>query len=121
MRILRIRRGFTTNSSGANEYLPSDGGAMPSSVASVPSALRSAYASASGRAASRDAGVSSSLSTTPSAPRPDREGRPMSNTSAFGLVVLAVLGAFAAGPVLRWVRRRSGKDDHPTASGNDPR
>jgi hypothetical protein len=110
MRILRIRRGFTTNSSGANEYLPdggskydgstprTDGGTLPNPTVSV------------GPRSSAPQAVLSTIepwgSTAPAS-------EPASNSTTVGVVFLVVVGAFVAGPVVRMILRRRRKNPAP--------
>jgi hypothetical protein len=115
MRILRIRRGFTTNSSGANEFLPSDSGSTPGSRAKVdasPSAAADAFAAASAApsaqpsAASRPADSSSTLTSVE--PWGDARTPSGSSTSVAALcaLVVVVAAAFAVSPIVRLVRRK---------------
>ena len=99
MRILRIRRGFTTNSSGANEYLPEAGkSATPAPSASARDA---------GAADARATGELTSVDPWgPAAP----QSEPPSNSSAMGVIFVVVLGAFVAGPIVRMIVRRKKKE-----------
>lgn len=100
MRILRIRRGFTTNSSSAAEFLP-DGGRIPdASTTPRPSATP------------RSSGPASVMSTVAPWGNESAASEPMSNTTTLGMVFAAVAGAFVAGSVVRMVlKRRSRKPD----------
>lgn len=80
MRILRIRRGYTTNSSGANEWVPSPDGGFWRQSATPPPASPAASATGAaqgwrgiGTVASADAGAVRSEAAVP-APRPAQDG-----------------------------------------------
>lgn len=87
MRILRVRRGFTTNSSGANEFLP-DGGVR-------------AYDG--GTPAPTSPPVLTTVRPWGEAPQPIE---PSSNAATLGVASLVVAGAFLVVPVVRLLRRR---------------
>ena len=95
MRILRIRRGFTTNSSGANEYLP-----QPGTCA--------------------DAGDSADATCTAGTGQALPPLQPTwepSNGLVLALVGAGLVLVFAADRVVRGVlRRREGTGDEPAAA-----
>jgi hypothetical protein len=102
MKILRVRRGFTTNSSGANEWLP-DGGSRPRPP--IP-------------AASADAPQQPVLTTVqPWDGNPPSACAPTTNASAVGLVSLVVAGAFLVVPVARLIRKRKKKETEADDDG----
>jgi hypothetical protein len=89
MKILRIRRGFTTNSSGANEYIPSDAGPD----------------------AGEAAGESGQLASTS---EPGSTSAPMGNAFVIGLMTAGVVMLFVAERVVQYFwgkRRKSPTDD----------
>jgi hypothetical protein len=91
MKILRIRRGFTTNSSGANEYLPSDAG-------------------------TEDAGPSTTAGTGESTSSQGARSAPMGNAMIIGLMTAGVLLLFAAERLVRffWTKKREkAESDEP--------
>ena len=94
MRILRVRRGFTTNSSAANEFLPDggthdggtyDGGTSPTAPVSAP--------------------VLGSVQVTGEPPA----NGPASSGAALGTAALLVTGAFLVIPAVRLLRKRREK------------
>jgi Tfp pilus assembly protein FimV len=101
MKILRILRGFTTNSSGANEYLPS---ARAPSV-KEPVAEAGAEADASSTSPAPDAGITGTAAQPPG-PRDSTGSSPMGNASVLMYLMICVLLLFSVGPVIRYVRRR---------------
>lgn len=98
MKILRVRHGFTTNSSGANEYLP-DGGLRVTPDAGAPPA-RPVLSSV------EPWGYAAPVSEPP-----------RSNAMTMGVVFLVVVGAFLAGPLLRVVIRRKKKQAGSRGTG----
>jgi len=106
MRILRIRRGFTTNSSGANEYLPrrrDGGGPRPSKVAPVPGAPSGAPPPAH-----------HSWSEVQKPPAPSSGGG-WSGPQLLAVLGIGVVLVFLLDRLLRVVlrRRRQAKDEPP--------
>lgn len=98
MKILRIRRGFTTNSSGANEFLP-DGGVRPRTIS--------------------DAGPVPAppappvlTSVQPWGDAPSASARP-SNAETLGVVSVVVAGAFLVIPAIRLIQRKRKKETEP--------
>lgn len=106
MRILRIRRGFTTNSSGANEYLPDGGRSVYDG--GTPKSDSGAYRT-DGGAELRSSAPQTVLSSVEPWGDAAPVNEPASNSTAVGVVFLAVLGAFVAGPVVRMILRRRRK------------
>jgi hypothetical protein len=102
VKILRVRRGFTTNSSGANEYLP-DAGRDARSDSATP------------RADAAPAALTTVEPWGTAAP----QAEPMSNSSAVGTIFAVVLGAFVAGPIVRMVLRRRRATRAPDDAGGD--
>ena len=95
MRVLRIRRGFTTNSSGANEFLPQPG-------------------SCEDAGASADASCASGTGQPLPPPPPTWEP---SNGLVLALVGVGLVLVFTADRAVRAVlRRREGSADAATAA-----
>ena len=95
MKILRIRRGFTTNSSGANEFLP-DGGVRPrviSDAGPVP--------------APPAPPVLTTVQPWGDAPS---VSQPPSNATTLGVVSAVVAGAFLVIPAIRLIQRKKKKE-----------
>ena len=90
MKILRIRRGFTTNSSGANEFLP-DGGVRPS-VTPAPATPA----------------VITSVQPWGDAPS---VSAPSSNATTIGVVSVVVAGAFLVIPAIRLIQGKKKKKE----------
>jgi hypothetical protein len=92
MRILRVRRGFTTNSSAANEFLP-DAGTLPADA---------------GAAATQPISppVLASVHVTGEA---NLSGAPVSSGAALGTAALLVTGAFLVIPAVRLLRKHREK------------
>lgn len=80
MRILRVRRGFTTNSSGANEYIPSDAG-------------------------TRDAGpgIETTTGQVESSARTGEAAAPMGNAVVIGLMTAGVVMLFVVERVAHYL------------------
>jgi hypothetical protein len=95
MRILRKRRGFTTNSSGANEFLP-DGG-RPDSASTTPAPSTSASASAQP--------VITQVQSWGQPPEMAPSAR-ASNLKTVGVASVVVAGALLAVPVIRFLTRK---------------
>jgi hypothetical protein len=99
MKILRVRRGFTTNSSGANEFLP-DGGLYEGGTPPVrPSPT--AYTPPPVLTAVQPWGVAPAVSP------------PASNGATIGAAALLVAGAFLVIPAVRLLRNRNKKKPDP--------
>jgi hypothetical protein len=135
MRIIRVRRGFTTNSSSANDYLSPPEAPAPAvqyipvgPIVVAPAIAPDAAASgiptdagtgpapaAASRAAPADAGIPAVAATEPDA------GRPVASTGPTGgsilllnVVILLVflgglVGLFGSSRIVRYVRQRLGK------------
>lgn len=109
MKILRVRRGFTTNSSGANEFLPDggtyDGGTPP------PRPAPSAYTPPQ---------VLTTVQPWGDAPA---ASAPAGNGATLGAAALLVAGAFLVIPAVRLLRKRRKADDPaaPEAPSEEPR
>ena len=99
MRILRVRRGFTTNSSAANEFLP-DAGTLPADAGAAATTPISAP-------------VLASVHVTGEAPA---SGAPSSG-AALGAAALLVTGAFLVIPAVRLLRKRREKKAEEEGSG----
>ncbi len=96
MRILRRRRGFTTNSSGANEFLP-DGGRV-GGASSTPAPSSSAQP------------VITQVQSWGQPPEMAPSAR-SGNAKAVGVVSVVVAGALLAVPVIRFLTRKKKKND----------
>jgi hypothetical protein len=105
MKILRIRRGFTTNSSSAAEFLP-DGGRIPDASTTPPPT-----------ATPRSSGPTTIMSSVAPWGNEAAPSDPPSNTTTLGMVFAAVAGAFVAGSVVRMVLRRRNRKIDDTGSG----
>jgi hypothetical protein len=102
MRILRVRRGFTTNSSGANEFLP-DGGRVAGASSTPPPASSSAQPVI---------GTVHSWGPPPEIAPSARE----SNARTVGVAAAVVAGALLTVPVVRFLTRKKKKpEDDPDA------
>ena len=97
MRILRIRRGFTTNSSGANEYLDGGKSTTPPRDSGTPRPAHSALTSVE--------------------PWGSDSGDSHSNAFMLGALAVVVAGAFAAGPLVRRLLRKSPPKETPGDHG----
>lgn len=140
MKILRVRRGFTTNSSGANEYVES-----PSTETAVPLANQpggvAAPTPAQPAPAAKPANPALAKTAAPGAPPASptdqgmtgaATGQPLSCReactgsttigNAFILLtfIFCVLLLFAVERVIRVVRRRPGKKDHESRTDSKP-
>ena len=91
MKILRIRRGFTTNSSGANEFLPT-GGVRPTVSPAAPGPAVLTTVQPWGDAPSMNA--------------------PPNNATTIGVVSVVVAGAFLVIPAIRLLRKKKEKEPH---------
>lgn len=98
MRILRKRRGFTTNSSGANEFLPDGGRVAGASSTPAPSA------SSSGQP------VITQVQSWGQPPEIAPSAR-ASNLKTVGIASVVVAGALLAVPVIRFLTRKKKKKD----------
>jgi hypothetical protein len=96
MRILRRRRGFTTNSSGANEFLPDGGRHLSHGDAGAPAPSASASPVLVGVKPWGDA-----PSVSP----------PSNNARIIGVASLVVVGAFLVVPVIRLLRKKKKPKD----------
>ena len=99
MRILRRRRGFTTNSSGANEFLP-DGGRRVAGVSSTPAPSSSSSAQP----------VITQVQSWGPPPEVAPSAR-ASNLKTVGVASVVVAGALLAVPVIRFLTRKKKKQD----------
>jgi len=99
MRILRIRRGFTSNSSGANEFLP-DGGVRPRVINDAGPPVPAAPATP----------VLNSVQPWGDAPS---ASAPSSNATTVGVVSVVVAGAFLVIPAIRLIQRKRKKETEP--------
>lgn len=104
MRILRKRRGFTTNSSGANEFLPDGGRPDTSSSTPAPSASASAQP------------VITQVQSWGQPPEMAPSAR-ASNLKTVGVASVVVAGALLAVPVIRFLTRK--KKDKKEGEGPD--
>ena len=99
MKILRIRRGFTTNSSGANEFLP-DGGVRPRVISDAGPTVPAPPAPA----------VLTTVQPWGDAPS---VSAPSSNATTVGVVSVVVAGAFLVIPAIRLLQRKKKKEKEP--------
>lgn len=97
MRIRRVRRGFTTNSSGANEFLP-DGGRKITGDSGTPPPVSSSSTA-----------VIESVNSWSATPPPPSQSGPSSNAKTIGVVSLVVAGAFLVVPVVRFLQHKKKK------------
>jgi hypothetical protein len=135
MKIIRVRRGFTTNSSGANEYLevppdipqepaePAEPDAAPAKVATdaapAPAPVATDAAPAR-RDAARDGGVATVAARQPDTAPPSGTGTPTSgNVLMLVLVLVGVIVLFATERVIRSARRRLAMR-RPAGPSGDP-
>jgi hypothetical protein len=98
MRILRVRRGFTTNSSGANEFLPDGGRVAGASSTPAPSASTSAQS------------VITQVQSWGQPPEIAPSAR-SGNAKTVGVVSVVVAGALLAVPVIRFLTRKKKRED----------
>jgi hypothetical protein len=101
MKILRILRGFTTNSSGANEYITT--GRPPSVKESVAEA--GAEADASSTSPAPDAAVTGAAAQQPGPGTSTGTGT-VGNASVLMYMILGVLLLFSVTPLVRFIRRK---------------
>jgi hypothetical protein len=138
MRIIRVRRGFTTNSSGANEYLetppdipqePADAYEADGADAAPAKAAGDAAASAvikgvfvpspPARERSGDAGVES-VAAQPDGGVPGAAPSPVSgNVLVLLLVLVGVAALFAVERAIRFARQRVGGRRRVNSGGGD--
>jgi hypothetical protein len=114
MKIIRIRRGFTTNSSGANEYVGGPGSSSGSASRAKPGLGTAQFLPVQGGSSLSSAGGATSASTvaTPASASPANPS--LGSAATLGLLGAAVLALFA---VERGVRallaRRKPRDPPP--------
>jgi hypothetical protein len=109
MRILRIRRGFTTNSSGANEYLPK--GSKSKSASSRPASTTPPPATPPA-STGHDQHPWAELQQPP--PSESQGGCTWSGPQVFSLLGLGVLLLFVLDRLVRAIfRKRRKADDAP--------
>ena len=109
MRIIRVRRGFTTNSSGANEYLPSAAQGPTPEYLPLPTSrngvcvVYGSHPNSSPTHAQR--------THTSAGPVPGRSAT-QGNALTIGVVIGAVALLFAAERVVRFVIRKMRRRPH---------